>query len=158
MLSYSYHIQCVFSSTAKNMLTNAFLFDQNFIWMERTYSSTQLIWILSKLGFIFYSENLISNSNKDTNMESILKLTRDSKDCMKWNGKYSTQGEKKNHRLTRLPKIWLMAALSFSVHSATTFALISFIYNINAFNGFFIWGFFLSVEEKAREMFAIRDR
>lgn len=71
------------------MLTNAFLFDQNFIRMERTYSSTQLIWILSKLGFISYSENLISNSDKDTNMESILKLTRDSKDSMKWDGKES---------------------------------------------------------------------
>lgn len=28
--------------------------------------------------------------------------------------------------LTLLPRIWLMAALSFNVHSAMTFALISF--------------------------------
>lgn len=48
--------------------------------------------------------------------------------------------------LTRLPSIWLIAALSFKVHSATTFALISFIYSIKAFRGFFMWGFFLSVE------------
>lgn len=37
-----------------------------------------------------------------------------------------------------------MAALSFNVHSATTFALISFIYNINALRGFFMCGFFFS--------------
>lgn len=37
-----------------------------------------------------------------------------------------------------------MAALSFNVHSATTFALISFIYNMNALRGFFMWGFFFS--------------
>lgn len=40
--------------------------------------------------------------------------------------------------LTRLPRIWLMAALSFRVHSATTLALISFIYSIKAFRGFLI--------------------
>ena len=34
--------------------------------------------------------------------------------------------------LTFLPRIWLMAALSFRVHSATTLALISFIYNMKA--------------------------
>jgi len=39
----------------------------------------------------------------------------------------------------------LIAALSLSVHSATTFALISFMYNMNAFRGFFMWGFFLSI-------------
>lgn len=39
--------------------------------------------------------------------------------------------------ITFLPRIWLMAALSFRVHSATTFALISFIYNMKAFRGFF---------------------
>lgn len=39
-------------------------------------------------------------------------------------------------RLTLLPRIWLIAALSFSVHSATTFALISFMYNMKAFRGF----------------------
>lgn len=39
--------------------------------------------------------------------------------------------------LTFLPRIWLMAALSFRVHSATTLALISFIYNMKAFRGFF---------------------
>ena len=50
--------------------------------------------------------------------------------------------------LTRLPRIWLIAALSFKVHSATTFALISFIYSIKAFKGFFMWGFFLSGEKK----------
>lgn len=37
-----------------------------------------------------------------------------------------------------------MAALSFNVHSATTLALISFIYNMNALRGFFMWGFFFS--------------
>lgn len=45
---------------------------------------------------------------------------------------------------TLRPRIWLMAALSFNVHSATTFALISFIYNMNALRGFFMWGFFFS--------------
>lgn len=45
---------------------------------------------------------------------------------------------------TRLPRIWLIAALSFNVHSATTLARISFMYNMNAFKGFFIWGFFSS--------------
>lgn len=39
--------------------------------------------------------------------------------------------------ITFLPRIWLMAALSFRVHSATTLALISFIYNMKAFRGFF---------------------
>ena len=38
--------------------------------------------------------------------------------------------------LTLLPRIWLMAALSFSVHSATTLARISFIYSMKAFRGF----------------------
>ena len=52
--------------------------------------------------------------------------------------------------LTRLPNIWLIAALSFKVHSATTFALISFMYSMNAFKGFFIWGFFLSVKHHRR--------
>lgn len=47
--------------------------------------------------------------------------------------------------LTRRPSIWFMAADSFNVHSATTFARISFIYNINAFNGFLICGFFFSL-------------
>lgn len=47
-------------------------------------------------------------------------------------------------RLTFLPRIWLMAALSFRVHSATTLALISFIYNMKALRGFFTWGFFSS--------------
>lgn len=42
--------------------------------------------------------------------------------------------------LTLLPRIWLIAALSFRVHSATTFALISFMYNIKAFRGFLMWG------------------
>lgn len=46
--------------------------------------------------------------------------------------------------LTFLPRIWLMAALSFRVHSATTLALISFIYNMKALRGFFTWGFFSS--------------
>lgn len=44
--------------------------------------------------------------------------------------------------LTLLPRIWLIAALSFRVHSATTFALISFMYNIKAFRGFLMWGLF----------------
>lgn len=43
---------------------------------------------------------------------------------------------------TLLPRIWLIAALSFRVHSATTFALISFMYNMKAFRGFLIWGLF----------------
>ena len=42
--------------------------------------------------------------------------------------------------LTLLPKIWLMAALSLSVHSATIFGLISFMYRIKAFRGFLMWG------------------
>lgn len=46
--------------------------------------------------------------------------------------------------LTFRPRIWLMAALSFRVHSATTLALISFIYNMKAFRGFFTCGFFSS--------------
>ena len=46
--------------------------------------------------------------------------------------------------LTRLPRIWLMAALSFRVHSATTLALISFMYSMKAFRGFLIWGFLSS--------------
>lgn len=37
-----------------------------------------------------------------------------------------------------------MAALSFSVHSATTLALISFMYNMKALSGFLMWGFFSS--------------
>lgn len=37
-----------------------------------------------------------------------------------------------------------MAALSFRVHSATTLARISFIYNMKALRGFFTWGFFSS--------------
>lgn len=46
--------------------------------------------------------------------------------------------------LTLLPKIWLIAALSFRVHSAMTFARISFIYNMKAFRGFLIVGFLAS--------------
>lgn len=46
--------------------------------------------------------------------------------------------------LTRRPRIWLMAALSFRVHSATTLALISFIYSMKAFRGFLMWGFLSS--------------
>lgn len=37
-----------------------------------------------------------------------------------------------------------MAALSFRVHSATTLALISFIYSMKAFKGFLICGFLSS--------------
>lgn len=37
-----------------------------------------------------------------------------------------------------------MAALSFSVHSATTLALISFMYSMKALRGFLMWGFFSS--------------
>lgn len=43
--------------------------------------------------------------------------------------------------LTLRPKIWLMAALSFNVHSAITFALISFMYSMKAFRGFLMTGF-----------------
>uniref|UniRef100_A0A182TRD3 Uncharacterized protein n=1 Tax=Anopheles melas TaxID=34690 RepID=A0A182TRD3_9DIPT len=42
------------------------------------------------------------------------------------------------------PRIWLMAADSLSVHSATTFARISFMYSMNAFSGFFTWLRFFS--------------
>ncbi len=35
-----------------------------------------------------------------------------------------------------------MAADSFSVHSATIFGRISFMYNMNAFRGFLMWLFF----------------
>ena len=42
--------------------------------------------------------------------------------------------------LTLLPRIWLIAALSFSVHSFTTLALFSFMYSMKAFNGFFMCG------------------
>lgn len=45
-----------------------------------------------------------------------------------------------------------MAADSFNVHSATTFARISFIYNINAFNGFLICGFFFSLISPCNQM------
>lgn len=37
-----------------------------------------------------------------------------------------------------------MAALSFRVHSATTLALISFMYSMKAFRGFLMWGFLSS--------------
>lgn len=46
--------------------------------------------------------------------------------------------------LTFLPKIWLIAADSFNVHSDTTCCRFSFINNIKAFKGFLICGFFLS--------------
>lgn len=46
--------------------------------------------------------------------------------------------------LTRRPKIWLMAADSLSVHSATTCALISFMKSMKALSGFFMWFFFFS--------------
>ena len=48
---------------------------------------------------------------------------------------------KENFFLTFRPRIWLMAADSFSVHSETTFALCSFMYSIKAFRGFLICGF-----------------
>ena len=44
--------------------------------------------------------------------------------------------------LTLRPRIWFIAADSFSVHSETTLALCSFMYSINAFSGFLMWGFF----------------
>lgn len=50
--------------------------------------------------------------------------------------------------LTRRPNIWLIAALSLSVHSATTLARISFMYNMKAFRGFLMCGFFLSEKKK----------
>ena len=50
---------------------------------------------------------------------------------------------------TRLPRIWLIAALSLRVYSWTTLALISFMYNIKAFSGFFMWvDFFFAAEKK----------
>lgn len=65
-----------------------------------------------------------------------------------WGQRSTEQGAKGHPSLsgppTLRPRIWLMAALSLSVHSATTFALISFIYNMNALRGFFMWGFFFS--------------
>lgn len=45
-----------------------------------------------------------------------------------------------NQKRTLRPRIWLIAALSFSVHSATTLARISFIYSMKAFRGFLMWG------------------
>ncbi len=45
-----------------------------------------------------------------------------------------------NQIRTLRPRIWLIAALSFSVHSATTLARISFIYSMKAFRGFLMWG------------------
>jgi hypothetical protein len=53
---------------------------------------------------------------------------------------------------TRLPSIWLIAALSFSVHSATTLARISFMYNMKAFSGFLMCGFFLSEKKKTQSI------
>jgi len=50
--------------------------------------------------------------------------------------------------LTRRPSIWLIAALSLSVHSATTLARISFMYNMKAFSGFLMCGFFLSEKKR----------
>lgn len=46
--------------------------------------------------------------------------------------------------LTLRPRIWLMAALSLSVHSAMTFALISFMYSMKALRGFLMVGFLAS--------------
>lgn len=56
--------------------------------------------------------------------------------------KHSSDGNQRGPTLR--PNIWLIAADSLSVHSAITLGLISFINNINAFNGFFICGFFFS--------------
>ena len=51
--------------------------------------------------------------------------------------------------LTRRPRIWLMAADSFKVHSATILGRISFMYNIKAFKGFLIWTDRLSSRSRA---------
>lgn len=59
---------------------------------------------------------------------------------------------------TLLPRIWLMAALSLSVHSATTLALISFMYSMNAFSGFLMWGFFLSASTHQVKIYKQRGR
>ena len=52
--------------------------------------------------------------------------------------------------LTRLPRIWLIAADSLSVHSATIFGLISFMYSMKAFRGFLICVRFLSSLSRSR--------
>ena len=59
--------------------------------------------------------------------------------------------------LTLLPRIWLMAALSFSVHSAMTFALISFMYSMKAFRGFLMTGFLGSFSLLASPWGFLRD-
>jgi len=68
--------------------------------------------------------------------------------CLKAAARVGDAAQGQRHRapqtLTLLPKIWLIAALSFRVHSAMTFARISFIYNMKAFRGFLIVGFLAS--------------
>ena len=54
------------------------------------------------------------------------------------------------YMLTLLPKIWLIAADSFKVHSATIFGLISFMYSMKAFNGFLIWVVRFSSRSRSR--------
>ena len=52
---------------------------------------------------------------------------------------------------TLRPRIWLMAADSLSVHSSTTFDLISFMNSMNAFSGFLMWcGFLRSSPARSR--------
>lgn len=51
-----------------------------------------------------------------------------------------------------------MAALSFRVHSATTLALISFMYSMKAFSGFLMWGFLSSSFLGGTGDFLLRER
>ena len=48
----------------------------------------------------------------------------------------------KSNSLTIFPSIWLIAALSFRVHSLITSCLFSFMNNMKAFRGFLMCGFF----------------
>lgn len=97
---------------------------QHFVFRQFACIIRKICFQVSKLIF---SDNLVQKYDHSTNHDcTILKQFED--------------------KLTRLPNIWLIAALSFNVHSATTFARISFMYNMKAFSGFFICGFFLSTE------------
>ena len=55
-----------------------------------------------------------------------------------------------HYYLTLRPKIWLIAADSLSVHSATILGLISFMYSMKAFRGFLICTDRLSSRSRSR--------
>lgn len=61
-------------------------------------------------SFVLLTKHFTSRNNRRTNLFTLI-----------------YKNYKLNFELTRRPNIWLMAADSLSVHSATTFALISFI-------------------------------